>query len=164
MYIFNTEYTYYDKKRKEASMEKRAIALLCVLSLSLSLTGCTSQRQDAANTKQQETESGKSMNSYERISQEAAKNLMESDQAGVILDVRTQEEYAQGHIEDAICIPVETITDKEPVQLKDKEQLILVYCRSGNRSRQAANKLAQMGYTNVKEFGGINTWSYDLVK
>ena len=96
---------------------------------------------------------------YECISQEEAHALMEDGTDGIILDVRTQEEYDEKHILNAICIPNETIGTESPEELPDKEQLILVYCRSGNRSKQAAEKLAAMGYTNVKEFGGINTWT-----
>lgn len=76
----------------------------------------------------------------------------------IILDVRTQGEYESGHIPGAICIPNESIGDEHPELLPDKNQLILVYCRSGNRSKQAAQKLSQMGYTNIMEFGGINDW------
>lgn len=84
---------------------------------------------------------------------------MESTENYIILDVRTPDEYKDRHIKGAINIPNETIGDKEPESLPDKNQLILVYCRSGNRSKQASKKLAEMGYTNIVEFGGINTWS-----
>lgn len=98
---------------------------------------------------------------YEQISQEEAKKLMDSEADEIILDVRTEEEYSSGHIVGAVCIPNETIDNSVTEQLPDKEQLILVYCRSGNRSKQASEKLAGMGYTNIKEFGGINTWEYE---
>lgn len=102
--------------------------------------------------------------SYRRVSQDEAKQLMETESGYIILDVRSQEEYAQGHIPGAICVPLDTI-GKEPVQeLPDKEQLILVYCRSGNRSKQASQKLSDQGYTNIVEFGGINTWTGEIVK
>ena len=78
------------------------------------------------------------------------------------MDVRRQDEYATGHIPGAICIPNESIGSKRPDELPDLGQLILVYCRSGNRSKQAASKLAGMGYTNVVEFGGINTWPGEI--
>ena len=100
---------------------------------------------------------------YECISQEEAKRLMESENDYIILDVRTQEEYDSGYIPNAICIPNESITTEPPAELLKKDQLILVYCRSGNRSKQAAQKLVEMGYTNVKEFGGINTWDGEIV-
>lgn len=95
---------------------------------------------------------------YEQITQEEAAKIMESESGYIILDVRTEQEYESGHIPNAICIPNESIGDSEPKQLPDKSQLILVYCRSGRRSKQAAQKLADMGYTNIREFGGINTW------
>ena len=96
---------------------------------------------------------------YEQISQKEAKELMASEEGYIILDVRTQSEYANGHIPGAICVPNEGISDVMPSELPNLDQLILVYCRSGNRSRQAAKKLAEIGYTNIKEFGGINTWN-----
>lgn len=96
---------------------------------------------------------------YECITQEEAHALMEDGIDCIILDVRTWEEYNEKHILNAICIPNETIGTEPPAELPDKEQLILVYCRSGNRSKQASEKLAAMGYTNIKEFGGINTWT-----
>ena len=102
--------------------------------------------------------------SYERISQDEAKKIMDSETGYIILDVRTKQEYDSGHIPNAICIPNETIDSRVENTLKDKEQLILVYCRSGNRSRQASDKLSKLGYTNIKEFGGIIDWPYDVVK
>ena len=96
---------------------------------------------------------------YECISQEEAQALMEDGTDCIILDVRTQAEFDEKHILNAICIPNETIDTEPPAELPDKDQLILVYCRSGNRSKQASEKLAAMGYTNIKEFGGINTWT-----
>lgn len=101
------------------------------------------------------------MINYEQISQEDAKELMDSEPDVVILDVRTREEYEDGHIVGAICIPNEEIDDTAEDCLEDKEQMILVYCHSGNRSKQAAEKLIDMGYTDVKEFGGIVTWEYE---
>lgn len=99
---------------------------------------------------------------YEQISLEEAKQLMADEEGYMILDVRTLEEYADGHIPGAICVPNETIDDVMPEELPDKEQLILVYCRSGNRSKQASKKLAELGYSNVKEFGGIMDWDGEI--
>lgn len=96
--------------------------------------------------------------SYQQISMKKAMELMETEKNYIILDVRTQEEYAQKHIPGAICVPNETITTNEIPELPQKDQLILVYCRSGNRSKQAAEKLAKLGYTNIMEFGGIIDW------
>lgn len=101
---------------------------------------------------------------YEQITQDQAKTLMAESENYIILDVRTEAEYAEGHIPGAICVPNESIGEEMPKELPDKEQLILVYCRSGNRSKQASEKLAKLGYTNIKEFGGINTWTGDIEK
>ncbi len=100
---------------------------------------------------------------YKKISAEDAKARMDSGDEIIILDVRTQEEYDAGHVAGAILIPNETIVDKQPELLPDLNAEILVYCRSGNRSAQAANKLIAIGYTNVVDFGGIIDWPYDVV-
>ena len=100
---------------------------------------------------------------YEQITPAEAKALMDSEEGYVILDVRTPEEFAERHIEGAILIPDYEIGEKAESVLTDKEQLILVYCRSGRRSKNAANELAALGYTNIKEFGGINDWKYGTV-
>ena len=89
--------------------------------------------------------------------------MMQSETDYIVLDVRTEQEYASGHIPGAVNIPNETIVSGAIQQLPDKEQLILVYCRSGNRSKQASEKLVNLGYTNIVEFGGINDWSGEVV-
>ena len=96
--------------------------------------------------------------SYTRIDQETAMRMMEQGDGCVVVDVRRQDEYDTGHISGAILIPNESITDEPPAELPDKDQIILIYCRSGNRSKQAAQKLFDMGYTRVYEFGGIDAW------
>ena len=101
--------------------------------------------------------------SYEQITPAEAKALMDSEEGYIILDVRTPEEFAERHIDGAILIPDYEIGEKAESILTDKEQLILVYCRSGRRSKNAANELATLGYTNIKEFGGINDWKYGTV-
>ena len=101
--------------------------------------------------------------SYRQISTEEAVTMMEEETDYILLDVRTQAEYEEAHIPGAICIPNKTIGTEEIPELPDKDQLILVYCRSGNRSKQASEKLAQLGYTNVVEFGGINSWTGETV-
>ena len=123
-------------------MRKRSFALLLVLALLL--TACA----QAA--------------SYEQITQEKAKQIMDTTNGYILLDTRTQEEYDQSHIPGALLIPHTEIADRAEEELPDKDQLILVYCRSGNRSKQASEVLAELGYTNVKEFGGINTWPYEM--
>lgn len=95
------------------------------------------------------------------ITAEEAKKLMDSESGYVILDVRTEQEYAQGHIPDAILIPDYEISEKAESVLTDKDQLILVYCRSGRRSKNAAAQLEEMGYTRIREFGGILDWPYE---
>ena len=101
--------------------------------------------------------------SYRQISMDEAITMMETESNYIILDVRTPEEFAEKHIPDAINIPNETIGTEEIPELPDKEQLILVYCRSGNRSKQASEKLVRLGYTNIVEFGGINDWPRETV-
>ena len=104
------------------------------------------------------------MASYNRISQEEAKQMMERDDGHVIVDVRRQDEYRKGHIPGAVLIPNESISTWPPEELPDMDQIILIYCRTGKRSVQAAQKLADMGYTNIYEFGGINKWTGPVVK
>ena len=99
---------------------------------------------------------------YVNITAEEAKQIMDSEEGYIILDVRTQEEYDQGHIPGAIQITHEEIEDKAEKVLEDKGQLILVYCRSGRRSKLAAEALVELGYTNIKEFGGIIDWPYEI--
>ncbi len=128
---------------------KRVVSAM--LALLLGLTGCASA---AAPEKTSE---------YTQISQEEAKEMMTRDDGHVIVDVRRQDEYDAGHIPGAILIPNESIGCDAPEALPDYEQIILIYCRSGNRSKQASEKLAAMGYKNIYEFGGINTWTGEIV-
>ena len=99
---------------------------------------------------------------YVNITAEEAKEIMDSEEGYIILDVRTQEEYDQGHIPGAILIPDTEIKAKAEEVLTDKDQLILVYCRSGRRSKLAAEALVELGYTNIREFGGIIDWPYEV--
>ena len=98
---------------------------------------------------------------YMNITAEEAKQIMDTEEGYIILDVRTQEEYYQGHIPGAILIPDTEIKAEAENVLTDKAQLILVYCRSGRRSKLAAESLVELGYTNIKEFGGIIDWPYE---
>ena len=102
--------------------------------------------------------------SYTQITQEEAKEKMKKDDGHIIIDVRRQDEYDEGHIPGAVLIPNESITDKQPEELPELDRIILVYCRSGRRSKEASQKLADIGYTHVYEFGGINTWTGEIVK
>ena len=103
-------------------------------------------------------------NTYQQISQETAKEMMGSQEL-IILDVREQSEYDSGHIPGAVLLPVGSIDqDTAAAVIPDKDSTVLVYCRSGNRSKTASSALAELGYTAVYEFGGINTWPYEIVK
>ncbi len=100
---------------------------------------------------------------YQKISAASAKSMME-EKTVIIVDVRTLQEYNEGHIANAILIPNESIGSASPAQLPNKDAIILIYCRSGNRSKQAAEKLAAMGYTHIYDFGGITDWTYGIEK
>ena len=100
---------------------------------------------------------------YRQITMDEAIVMMEEESNYIILDVRTPEEFSEKHIPGAINIPNETIGTEEVPELPYKDQLILIYCRSGNRSKQASEKLVRLGYTNIVEFGGINDWPGDTV-
>ena len=137
-------------KRLTRILLPAVIALTAVLIL----TGCGSSADDkTAGDKK----------TYRQVSPEEAAAIMEKETDYIILDVRTQEEYEASHIPGAICIPNETIGTDDIPELPDKDQLILVYCRSGNRSKQASEKLAKQGYANIVEFGGINSWTGETV-
>ena len=132
--------------------------IIFVLFLCMIFSSCGTANKSASP----DGEGGKS--SYIRISQEEAKKMMEADDGHVIVDVRRADEYASGHIPGAILVPNESIGTEKPAELPDLDQIILVYCRSGNRSAQAAKKLADLGYKNVYDFGGIMSWTGDIVK
>lgn len=132
-------------------MSKRSIffTLSLVLIFVMTLFGCKSQNKNAA---------------YLQISAKEAKALMESESGYVIIDARTEDEFSEGHIEGAILIPEYEVANRAEGIIPDKDTLILVYCRSGRRSKIAAEALVALGYTNVKEFGGIIDWPYETVK
>ncbi len=136
---------------------KWAILGLIIIALGVWLSGCTRKN------KGQIMDGDGMMNSYRQITQEEAKEMMKKNDGHVIVDVRRQDEYDAGHIPGAILIPNESIGTEKPEQLPDLDQIILVYCRSGNRSKQAAQKLFDMGYERIYEFGGINTWTGEVV-
>jgi rhodanese-related sulfurtransferase len=118
---------------------------------------------ETVGTESDETESTQTEVEYRKITAEQAKERIDSGDELIVLDVRTQDEYDAGHIEGALLLPNETIFDMQPDLLPDLDAEILIYCRSGNRSAQAALKLIAMGYTNVYDFGGIIDWPYDIV-
>jgi putative phage shock protein E len=125
---------------------------ILILALSLFLAGCMV------------TKTSETSGSYKTISSKEAQQMIEEHKDALILDVRTAAEYESGHIPNAINLSNEDIQAGKVDSLKDKSQLIMVYCRSGNRSRQAAQKLAELGYTNVVDFGGIQSWQGDIEK
>ena len=124
---------------------KKIIPFLMALLL---LAGCGAQSEEST---------------YRQVNAEEAATMMEEESGYIILDVQTAQEYSEKHIPGAINIPNETIGTEDIPELPDKEQLILVYCRSGNRSKQASEKLVKLGYTNIVEFGGINDWTGETV-
>ena len=134
--------------------------MLLIISLSL-FSGCSMDKNNEAITT---TDTTTNSLSYEQISGEEAKKIMDSEKGYIIIDARTDEEFKEGHIEGAMLIPEYEIGERAEYELPDKDQLILVYCRSGRRSKIAAQALADLGYTNVKEFGGISDWQYEIVK
>lgn len=132
--------------------------ILMVLSITIlscmAFTACGTSGEAAENKTKDST--------YQQVSMEEAVEWMKRENDYIILDVRTQQEYEEKHIPGAILVPNETIGTEEIPELPDKEQMIFVYCRSGNRSKQAAEKLAKLGYTNIIEFGGINDWTGEV--
>ena len=139
--------------------------ILAVLMFAVMLTACVTET--AENNSISVSESAEitedAVLTYEQISAEDAKKLMDTASDYIIVDARTTEEFAEGHIPNAILIPEYEIADRAPSELPDKDRLILVYCRSGRRSKIASAALVELGYTNVKEFGGIIDWPYDVV-
>lgn len=139
----------------------RRLIIMLFVSLSLfSLSACQNEGDNADVN----TDTTANTLSYEQISAEEAKEIMDSGVEYVLIDSRTDEEFAQGHIEGAILIPEYEIANKAEAEIPDKDALILVYCRSGRRSKIASDELVKLGYTNVKEFGGIIDWPYEIVK
>jgi len=139
--------------------------ILAVLMFAVMLTACgTENAEDSSISVSESAETTEdTVLTYEQISAEDAKKLMDTESDFIIVDARTTEEFAEGHIPDAVLIPEYEIADRAPSELPDKDRLILVYCRSGRRSKIASAALVELGYTNVKEFGGILDWPYDVV-
>ena len=131
---------------------KKLKGLIIMFLISLSLFGLTACQDSENNV------------TYEQITAKEAKTIMETQPDYIIIDARTQEEFADGHIEGAIMIPEYEIANRAEKELPQKDALILVYCRSGMRSKIASEELVKLGYTNVKEFGGIIDWPYEIVK
>ncbi|MBE6668306.1 MAG: rhodanese-like domain-containing protein [Ruminococcaceae bacterium] len=123
--------------------------LIPILLSTLMLTGCAGARNNQANT-------------YRSVTMDEAVTMMAQENGYIILDVRRPDEFAAGHIPNAINVPNETIGTAEIPELPDKDQLIMVYCRSGRRSKEASEKLVKLGYTNIVEFGGILDWKGEI--
>ncbi len=137
---------------------KKYKGLIIMLIISLCLfgaCGCNNEKPKESPTE--------AKNSYEQITPQQAKEIMDSETGYIIIDARTQEEFDDGHVEGAVLIPEYEISQRAEKELPDKDQLILVYCRSGRRSKIASQALVDLGYTNVKEFGGIIDWPYEIV-
>ena len=130
-------------------MPKPIKKLILFLLMALLLTAC-------GHTKENDQEAV-----YMNITAQEAREIMDTEEVYIILDVRTQAEYDEKHISGAILIPDYEIKERAEEELTDKDQLILVYCRSGRRSKLAAEALGELGYTNIKEFGGIIDWPYE---
>ncbi|HAE41626.1 MAG TPA: rhodanese-like domain-containing protein [Clostridiales bacterium] len=139
---------------------KRVLIILLVSTMII--TGCVTQTQITTAPPNQTETVVKA--AYIKISAQEAKVIMDTEENVIIVDVRTPEEYAQGHIPDAILMPVAQIRSLAPELLPDLDQTILVYCRSGNRSETGAKTLIDMGYSKVFDFGGIQDWPFDIVK
>ncbi len=151
-------------------MRKRYITYITIITTLAMLAGCGNKQASdvtiigGADGPTSIFLASKSNNdSYTQIDQETAALMMEIDDGHVIVDVRRIDEFETGHIPGAICIPNEDIIDTMPEELPDLNQIILVYCRSGRRSKEAAQKLYDMGYTNIFEFGGIIDWTGEIV-
>ena len=143
-------------------MKRRMIMIGMALTfvLCLVIIGC-GRKSEADNNVIDNKDEG---NSYKSISMSEAEEMMKNEKDYIILDVRTAEEYKEGHIPNAINVANETIGEDEIAELPDKDQLIMVYCRSGRRSKLAARKLVKLGYTNIVEIGGIIDWKGDIEK
>ena len=144
--------------------------IFCLITTLLILSGCGNKNDDnvsviggADGPTSIYLKENDDTGNYTQIDQETAKLMMELDDGHVIVDVRREDEYAKGHIPGAILIPNESIGTEQPSELPDLDQIILVYCRSGRRSKEASQKLADIGYKNVYEFGGIIDWTGEIV-
>ena len=139
--------------------------IISLLLLTLLFSGCVSNHNSSLENSEPETnlDTNSSVKTYRQITMKEAVDIMEQESNYIILDVRRPDEFSQGHIPNAINVPNENIDNTEISELPNKEQLILVYCRSGRRSKEASQKLVKLGYTNIVEFGGIIDWKGEIV-
>ena len=156
-------------------MKKTIIVLLAAVLAALTVTACSDKQTadpteaataatSAATVSAEEETANPIHVGYRQIAQDEAQKMMQTEKDYIILDVRAPSEYAEGHIPGAICIAHDAIPTDDIPELPDKDQLIMVYCRSGRRSKLAAEQLVRQGYTNVVEFGGIITWTGEITK
>ena len=139
-------------------------SLIIFTSLCTLLSACVNGTSSSESSKSEvQITTASETATYQQITQEEAKEMMKADDGHIIVDVRRQDEYDSGHIPDAILIPNESIEKEQPKELPDLDQIILIYCRSGRRSKEASQKLAEMGYTHIYEFGGIIDWTGEIV-
>lgn len=138
------------------------LAFFAVLCMLLTACGNGASSSESAQSEVQTTTASAAA-AYQQITQEKAKEVMQADDGHIIVDVRRQDEYDSGHIPGAILIPNESIGTEQPKELPDLDQVILIYCRSGRRSKEASQKLADMGYSHIYEFGGIIDWTGEVV-
>lgn len=142
-------------------MNKKGVIAIMLLFTALLVSGCAIDEPEQKSL--QNTPQTSPAAVYQKIAASEARRIMEETDGYILLDVRTQEEFEQAHIKGAMLLPVTDIKDNAEDKLKDKDAVILVYCRSGSRSAQASQQLADMGYTKVNDFGGIIDWPYDTV-
>ena len=144
--------------------KSRGAVLAVFVVLCMLLTACGNGTSPSEGTQSEvRTTTASAAAAYQQITQEKAKEMMQADDGHIIVDVRRQEEYDSGHIPGAILIPNESIGTEQSKELPDLDQVILIYCRSGRRSKEASQKLADMGYTHIYEFGGIIDWTGEVV-
>ena len=143
--------------------KSRGAVLAVFVVLCMLLTACDNGTSSVEGTQSEVRAATASAAAYQQITQEKAKEMMQADDGHIIVDVRRQDEYDSGHIPGAILIPNESIGTEQPKELPDLDQVILIYCRSGRRSKEASQKLADMGYTHIYEFGGIIDWTGEVV-
>lgn len=145
-------------------MKKKILAIILIL-FTIGTSACNAESKSEPKIENEKTESSQKelpkTSSYKNIKPEEAKKRLESEKGIVLLDVRTQQEYDEKHIHNSVLIPVDVIEKEAPSKLRDKNAEIFVYCRSGNRSVTASERLVKMGYTNVYNLGGIINWPYE---
>ena len=138
--------------------------IISILLLTFLFTSCTGEQNSSSTAQNTNSNTDYTDKAYRQITMNEAASIMKSEKDYIILDVRRPDEFSEGHIPNAINVPNEIIGTSEISELPDKDQLILVYCRSGRRSKEASQKLVDLGYTNIVEFGGILDWSGETVK